>query len=49
MHTEYGELDSDYVFVNLWSPPVGHPLRYQVLDARLDGRLTTFLTTADEG
>ena len=28
MHTEYGELDSDYVFVNLWSAPVGRPLRY---------------------
>ena len=26
MHTEYGGLDSDYVFVNLWSAPVGRPL-----------------------
>ncbi len=38
MHTEYGELDSDYVFVNLWSPPVGHPLRYQAV-AKLVRRL----------
>jgi integrase/recombinase XerD len=28
-HTEYGELDCDYVFVNLWAEPVGRPLRYQ--------------------
>ncbi|MGZ4665815.1 MAG: tyrosine-type recombinase/integrase [Frankiaceae bacterium] len=28
MHTEYGDLDSDYVFVNLWSAPYGHPLTY---------------------
>ncbi len=27
MHTEYGALDSDCVFVNLWSAPVGRPLR----------------------
>jgi integrase/recombinase XerD len=38
MHTEYGELDSDYVFVNLWSAPVGRPLRYQAV-AKLVGRL----------
>ena len=25
---EYGALDSDYVFVNLWAPPYGHPLTY---------------------
>lgn len=25
---EYGELDSDYVFVNLWGEPRGHPLTY---------------------
>jgi integrase/recombinase XerD len=24
----HGELDSDYVFVNLWSGPIGHPLTY---------------------
>lgn len=25
---EYGALDSDYVFVNLWGRPYGHPLSY---------------------
>ncbi|WP_214840759.1 tyrosine-type recombinase/integrase [Arthrobacter sp. ISL-72] len=30
---EYGTLDCDYVFVNLWSQPVGHPMSYPaVLD-----------------
>lgn len=38
MHREYGELDCDYVFVNLWSPPVGAPLRYQAV-AKLVARL----------
>ncbi len=28
---EYGELDSDYVFVNLFAPPVGRPLRYSAV------------------
>jgi integrase len=28
LHGEYGELDSDYVFVNLWSAPIGYPLTY---------------------
>jgi len=28
LHGEYGELDSDYVFVNLWSGPRGYPLAY---------------------
>lgn len=28
LHSEYGSLDSDYVFVNLWSHPVGRPLSY---------------------
>ena len=28
LHGEYGELDSDFVFVNLWSGPIGHPLTY---------------------
>jgi integrase len=31
MHTEYGELDSDYVFVNLWAEPQGRPLRYDAV------------------
>jgi integrase len=38
MHDEYGELDSDYVFVNLWSAPIGRPLRYEAV-AKLVGRL----------
>jgi len=28
---EYGELDSDYVFVNLFAPPMGRPLRYSAV------------------
>jgi integrase/recombinase XerD len=29
LHGEYGDLDSDYVFVNLWSGLIGHPLTYE--------------------
>jgi integrase len=28
LRTEYGNLHSDYVFVNLWGRPHGHPLTY---------------------
>lgn len=28
LHSEYGDLNSDYVFVNLWGRPHGHPLTY---------------------
>jgi integrase/recombinase XerD len=28
MHEEYGELGSDFVFVNLWGGEVGRPLSY---------------------
>ena len=28
LHDEYGDLDSDYVFVNLWGEPFGHPWGY---------------------
>ncbi len=28
LNVEYGALDSDYVFVNLWGRPHGHPLTY---------------------
>jgi len=28
LNSEYGALDSDYVFVNLWGAPHGHPLSY---------------------
>jgi integrase len=38
MHTEYGDLDSDYVFVNLFADPVGAPLRYDAV-AKLVTRL----------
>jgi integrase/recombinase XerD len=41
LFVEYGDLDSDYVFVNLWGRPLGHPLRYQAvagLVARLRAR-----------
>jgi integrase len=38
LHTEYGELDSDYVFVNLWAPPLGAPLTYAAV-AKLVARL----------
>jgi len=31
MFDEYGELDSDYVFVNLFAEPYGSPLRYQAV------------------
>jgi integrase/recombinase XerD len=32
MHEEYGELDSDYVFVNLWGGRLGRPLTYGSVD-----------------
>ena len=47
MHSEYGELGSDYVFVNLWAEPVGRPLGYQAVDgmvARLRARTGIFFT-----
>jgi site-specific recombinase XerD len=28
LHAEYGDLDSDYVFVNLWAQPLGQALSY---------------------
>ena len=31
MFDEYGECDSDYVFVNLFAEPYGRPLRYQAV------------------
>lgn len=33
MHEEYGELESDYVFVNLWGGRVGRPMTYATVDA----------------
>lgn len=38
MFAEYGERDCDYVFVNLFAPPLGRPLRYQAVH-KLVGRL----------
>jgi integrase/recombinase XerD len=32
MHVEYGSLDSDYVFVNLWGGRVGRPLAYATVN-----------------
>lgn len=32
LHTEYGDLDSDYVFVNLWAEPIGRPLTYDAVN-----------------
>jgi integrase len=32
MHLEYGALDSDYVFVNLWAEPYGRPLTYNAVN-----------------
>jgi integrase/recombinase XerD len=32
MHREYGDLDSDYVFVNLWGGRVGHAMSYPAVD-----------------
>ena len=37
MHVEYGELDSDFVFVNLWEGERGRPLGYAAVD-KLVGR-----------
>jgi len=39
LHTEYGALDSDYVFVNLSAGPKGEALRYSAV-ADLVGRIT---------
>jgi integrase/recombinase XerD len=32
MHVEYGSLDSDYVFVNLWGGQVGRPMTYATVN-----------------
>jgi integrase/recombinase XerD len=32
MHQEYGDLDCDFVFVNLWGGHVGRPLTYSNVD-----------------
>ena len=33
---EYGDLDSDYVFVNLFAPPIGRPLRYSAVGSLVE-------------
>ncbi len=38
LHEEYGTLDCDYVFVNLWGRPLGQPMTYASVD-RLVHRL----------
>jgi integrase/recombinase XerD len=41
MHAEYGAVDSDYVFVNLWAGRIGQPMTYAAvhkLVARLQAR-----------
>lgn len=38
MHSEYGDLDSDYVFVNLWGGHVGAPLSYAAVH-KMVGRI----------
>jgi integrase/recombinase XerD len=40
MHTEYGDLDSDYVFVNLFGGDRGHPMSYSAVH-KLIGRVGT--------
>jgi integrase len=32
MFSEYGDVDSDYVFVNLWGGEIGAPLTYSAVD-----------------
>ena len=47
MHVEYGSLDSDYVFVNLWGRPLGRPLSYVAVNGlvhRLRARTGIFFT-----
>lgn len=36
MHAEYGDLDSDYVFVNLWGGRIGAPLTYAAVHKMVD-------------
>jgi integrase/recombinase XerD len=36
LHAEYGDLDSDYVFVNLWGGRIGHAMSYRGVSALVD-------------
>lgn len=38
MHTEYGDVDSDYVFANLWAGRIGAPMTYSAVH-ELVGRI----------
>ncbi len=38
MHSDYGDIDSDYVFVNLWGGRIGAPLSYATVH-KLIGRI----------
>lgn len=47
LHSEYGDLDSDYVFITLWSKPVGRALSYSAVSDlfhRLTQRTGVFVT-----
>jgi len=37
MHDEYGDVDSDYVFVNLWAGRIGAPLTYPAVHEMVAG------------
>ena len=45
MHAEYGDIDSDYVFANLFAGPVGQPLCYRTVH-QLIGRIAERTGTA---
>ncbi len=45
IHTEYGDVDSDYVFVNLFAGKVGHPMAYPAVH-KLIGRAPTSCRTS---
>ncbi len=47
LHSEYGYLESDYVFVNLWAKPIGQPLSYSAVTdmvGRIRARTGIFFT-----
>jgi integrase/recombinase XerD len=50
MHEEYGDLDCDFVFVNLWGGQVGRPLSYSNVDRIVERtqRLVGFRFTAHQ-
>jgi integrase len=50
MDGEYGRLDSDYVFVNLWGGVIGAPMKYSAVDklvARTEKRVGFEFTPHD--